>query len=72
MNIFRKILGDLSRYFKYEYGVDPVLDQERFEPTQWVLPIEEQINVLKRYFIGIEIDQSILKGKSINHREKIS
>lgn len=58
MNIFNKIIRELFRYFKYEYGMDPVLDQERFEPATWALPIDEQINKLKEYFPRIEVDKN--------------
>lgn len=44
--------------------MDPVLDRERFEPVQWVLPIKEQISVLERYFIGIEIDQNYFEKET--------
>ncbi|MBU4338951.1 hypothetical protein KKD57_05360 [Patescibacteria group bacterium] len=63
MNIFRKITGDLLRYLKYEYGTDPVLDQERFEPATWVFPIEKQIGTLRKYFPNIEMDGNYFKSK---------
>jgi hypothetical protein len=64
MNIFRKITSDLLRYFKYEYGMDPVLDQERFEPVAWALSIEKQMDALRIYFSGIEIDKNYYKNKN--------
>lgn len=70
----KKLIQALAKkinYLQYQFKEDVILKQERFEPTEWAISLEEQLDLLQdTYLIGAKADDGYIKKRMLDAKIK--
>lgn len=66
-----KILFEKIKYPNYRFREDVILKQERYEPAEWALPLEKQLDLLQNtYLVGAKADNDYAKERINSTKSK--